>query len=392
MQRVGDRGRRALVLIGIAAVAAGAAILVYLRPALAPDLPAPRPAPAAGPSWTISSASFGDAQHGAVDVHARGRVATFVTSDGGRTWRRVSTEAAVTTFLDRDHAVAVDLGPSDRFGISDDAGRTWRTVPQPTTLLGAPLDVRPSGPFFLDAADGWWFGPRPGTGQGTLWRTVDGGRTWSDLAPSGMPLADQHPLQPVFIDAVHGAVVIAADGPDVLPALLVTRDGGRSWRNVAPAWPAISAPSGQAAIVSPALLAHGDRLVLSLDVLVARSSGPSQQSQRVLSASEDGGATWGPWTQAPPALPIAALSFDDAGRLVLVDGTRLWSSTDLGHTWQSRTVTGPDGQRSTLISARGGMLLVARLPAPGGATAAALLRSVDGGGHWTEIALPPAPS
>lgn len=70
---------------------------------------------------------------------------------------------------------------------------------------------------------------------------------------------------------------------------------------------------------------------------------------------------------------------------MLADGTRLWSSADLGRTWQARTVPGPDGQRSTLVSARGGLLLVARL-APG--VAPALLLSLDGGGRWTEIALP----
>ncbi len=90
--------------------------------------------------------------------------------------------------------------------------------------------------------------------------------------------------------------------------------------------------------------------------------------------------------------PMAILSFDDAGRLVLADGRRFWSSADLGRTWQSRVMAGPDGQRSTLISARGGMLLVARLAAPGGATTPTLSRSLDGGSTWTEIALPPVPA
>lgn len=395
MERVGDRARRAIVLIGLAAVVAGTASLLYLRPAAVPAPPAGRATPATGPSWSLLNASFGDSQHGAVNVYANGLLATFVTSDGGHTWRRLFTQAALTTFLDRDHVVAVDLGPSNQFEISDDAGQTWQTFPQPVTLSGGPTEIRLSGllsgPFFLDTVDGWWFGSRPGARQGTLWRTADGGRTWSDLAPGGVLAADGNALQPVFLDRMRGALVSAADGADLRPTLLVTHDGGRSWSNAAPARPPVSAPAGQGLIVSPTLLAHGDRIVLSLDVLVDRSSGPSEQSQHLLSTSEDAGSTWGPWTETPLTVPNATLRFDDAGRLMLADGTRLWSSADLGRTWQSQTVPGPDGQRSILISARGGMVLVARLATPDGATTPTLLRSLDGGNHWTEIALPPVP-
>jgi photosystem II stability/assembly factor-like uncharacterized protein len=392
MERVADRARRAIVLMGLAAVVAGVTSLCYLRPALAPDQPSGRPAPAAGRSWSIFAASFGDAAHGAVNVYANGRFATFATSDGGRTWRRYSTQAAITTFLDRDHAVAVDFSPANRFGVSDDSGLSWQSVPQPVQF-GSPPEILVSGlvsgPFFLDPPDGWWFGAPPGTSQGTLWRTADGGRTWIDLAPSGVPAADRRVLQLVFLDRMHGALVIAADGPSVSPTLLLTHDGGQTWATAAPAWPPASAPAGQGSIVSPTLLAHGDRLVISLDVLVDRSSGPSQQSRRLLSASGDAGSTWGPWTETPLTFPVAPMTFDDSGGLVLADGTRLWFSADLGHTWQPRTVSGPDGQRSTLLSARGGMLLVARLAVPGSATRPALLCSVDGGSHWREIALPP---
>jgi photosystem II stability/assembly factor-like uncharacterized protein len=392
MERVADRSRRAIVLMGLAAVLAGVTSLCYLRPALAPRLPSGRPAVAAGRAWSIFGASFGDAQHGAVNVYANGQFGTFVTSDGGRTWRPYSTQAAVTTFLDRDHAVAVDFGPANRLGISGDAGRTWQTVPQPVQF-GSPREILVaglvSGPFFLDPADGWWIGAPPGTGQATIWRTADGGRTWTDLAPSGVPAADRRVLQLVFLDRQRGALVIAADGPSVSPALLLTRDGGQTWTPAAPAWPPASAPAGQGSIVSPMLLAHGDRLVLSLDVLVDRSSGPSQQSRRLLSASGDAGSTWGPWTETPLTFPAAPMTFDDAGRLVLAGGTRLWLSPDLGRTWEPRTVAGPDGQRSTLLSARSGMLLVARVAVPGSATKPALLRSLDGGTHWSEIALPP---
>ena len=193
------------------------------------------------------------------------------------------------------------------------------------------------------------------------------------------------------MDPLRGALAVAGGGSDVWPALLLTRDGGRTWAPAAPAWPAVSVPAGQGLLVSPTLLAHGERLVLALDTLVDRSSGPSQQRRRLLAASADGGATWGAWAETPPISSAAPMRFDDAGTLLLADGTRLWSSADGGRTWRSRTVAGPDGQQLVLLAAQGGMLLVARLGGPGDDTAPKLLRSRDGGGHWTEIALPAVP-
>jgi photosystem II stability/assembly factor-like uncharacterized protein len=388
MERVGDRGRRAIVLMGIATVVAGAASALYVH-ATAPATTRPA-APTSGRPWGLFNASFGDALHGALNVYDRDLFAAFLTSDGGRTWRRFSTRAAVVAFVDRDHAVAVDLSPSNRFAMSHDAGRTWQTVAQPVSPFGPSARISQPGafsePFFLDPADGWWFGSPPGTDQGGLWRTTDGGRTWRNLAPRGIPLQNDPRLQPVFVDRLRG--VLLAAGANTPPALLVTRDGGRTWSAAVLAWPLHS--NGQGLIGGPMLLAHGDRLVLA--VSTGENFLPSEQSPRLVSISADGGSTWGPWTATTTTFPITTMGFDDAGRLVMADGPRLWLSADLGRTWQSRTIAGPDGQSTRLLSARGGTLLVARLGAPVPFTGPTLVRSLDGGRSWTEIALPAGPA
>ncbi len=182
---------------------------------------------------------------------------------------------------------------------------------------------------------------------------------------------------------------MSADGPDTVPYLLVTRDGGRTWGSVSLAPPPAVVAPGQGAVVVPTLLARGGVLVLSLDVAVDRSSGPSPLLGHLLATSEDAGLTWGQWTAMPStSAPAATMASDGAGRLLLADGRRLWSSPDLGRTWSSRPVTGPAGQLSAVASALGGALFVITSSGPVGAARRTLQRSLDGGGRWTEVRLP----
>ena len=324
-----------------------------------------------------------------------GEAAAFLTADGGRTWRRFATEPYVTTFLDPTQALTVDLGQAMRFGISGDGGRTWQTCPQPVALTGLNLRIRPDGailegPFFLDSANGWWSGIQAGSSRHALWRTADGGRTWSDLVPAGLPGQDVPLPQPVFVDALRGALAVVAAGSNPWSSLLATRDGGSSWTPVTLAWPQLSAPPGPGSIVQPALWAHGNRLILSLDMALG-SPGPSQKFEHRLSVSEDGGLTWGPWAPMPPTnTPTTGMVFNDAGALLLADGRRLWSSSDLGQTWHSRPLPSMAGNLSAMISARARVLFLITVSTASSSPTVRLMRSLNGGDHWTEIPLPAA--
>jgi photosystem II stability/assembly factor-like uncharacterized protein len=327
------------------------------------------------------------------------RYATYLTINGGRTWRTLSTQPGVTAFLDRTHAVSVDLSLARTFGVSDDAGRTWQTGSQPISLAGAPVEILPGrglvgGPFFLDPSDGWWFGSLPVAGQPVLCRTLDGGRTWFDLTPAGVVSDPQTSLQlqTAFVDELRGALVVGPEQPDAWPSVLVTQDGGRTWAPVAPAWPPASVPPGQGSIVVPTLVAYERRLVLELDLVVDRSSGPSTVRGHVLSISDDGGLTWGSWATMPStSTDGAGMAVDGAGTFLLADGRRLWSSSDFGRTWHSRLLTGLAGGLLSVIAAADGSLFAVAQSGPAGAATLTLARSRDGGGQWTEIRLPPEP-
>lgn len=408
MEPKSTRARRALTLMGLATVAVTAAGAIYLGPGLVRSASHQPPTPTAAPRPPLVMASFGDADHGAVTMGGPFSPAIYETSNGGRTWTKQQLGALAMTFLDREHAVA--WGPG-QLETSADSGKTWRSCPAPFSsgsfgfLIGAGAI---GGPTFLDPKSAWWLdaGPRPPS----LWRSIDGGITWRQLAGVGIP--DGQMLgQPVFIDPLHGAIMMSGLGTDSWPSVLTTQDAGESWREGSlPASPMAGAHLALPTPFAAILLAHEGDLVLSLITLppgVDRSSvGPFDDAYNRLishwsSASRDGGMTWLPWA-AEPKLNLSTLSwpaFDDTGRLLLMDDQRLWISRDEGRTWQGHAIRMPPGERVlALFSARDGALFaLAWRPAPeslrrgplvANSGQLGLLRSRDGGAQWIDVALP----
>ncbi len=179
-----------------------------------------------GRSWTFGavppgclqtcgpiSLSFVDAAHGfaVVSPPSGGAATLFVTRDGGATWSAV--------------------GPLPNLGAVDEGGPT--TSPQ---LV------------FTSLLDGWALtGPQEGSGAtttkpgGTLYRTTDGGRSWSRVR--GLPTRLQYTL-PVFFRGAQG-ITVATNGVEPNKwngsangsSVYVTDDGGATWtRHALPAF------------------------------------------------------------------------------------------------------------------------------------------------------------
>jgi photosystem II stability/assembly factor-like uncharacterized protein len=101
------------------------------------------------------------------------------TEDGGRTWTRVKfpwSEAETIYALEHVGERIWFCDSSGRVRGSLDAGKTWSTGQKLFDEAGVnPVDWC-SALSFLDENDGWAAGWR------SLWRTADGGATWSEMA------------------------------------------------------------------------------------------------------------------------------------------------------------------------------------------------------------------
>ena len=355
----------------------------------------------------LGGVSFGDAEHGAVQVVVlRGSVSlseTYLTADGGRNWTRLrapSNAFISIQFLGPRRVIerTEGLAGETMLRLSEDAGRTWRALATPTSRAGAL--------YFLDSLNGWWvaggqFLPTSQPSAVTVWRTRDGGGSWRRLRAAGLP--DTGAVSSLtFVDLLRGALLLVSQGAQT--SMLATDDGGDTWRPVvAPA----SLGTGTE-VLNNFLIRHGQRLLRLFEAIpedvVSSSragitfdprSGFDQTSY--ISISSDGGQTWsqlraGPrlFTRLGPQSPM----LDELGRLLLMQDRELWMSDDDGATWFARVVQVPAGlEPERVVSVAQGALLaiaVEREPAeaPMPTFRQALIRSTDRGVHWSQVRLP----
>jgi photosystem II stability/assembly factor-like uncharacterized protein len=177
------------------------------------------------PIANISEVQFVDRRHGWVSAANH---SVYRTSDGGRSWRASTVPGGgFIDFLDRHHGYA--LGPDGLFRTVD-GGKSWRFVSKhsmhgPITFLD-----RRTG-FAFEDRTGSIIGPYQGPHFGYLYKTTDGGRTWSRYGIHDSVRFVEQPF------AVFGRqIVLAQNGPNrngginLAPSTVyVSPDGGSHW-------------------------------------------------------------------------------------------------------------------------------------------------------------------
>jgi photosystem II stability/assembly factor-like uncharacterized protein len=186
-------------------------------------------------------AAIGPRRGGPAD--ARG---VFLTTDGGGSWRRTLAcedgVAAIDLVLASDggntlFAATWDRAGGDRSGVhrSTDGGRTWerlgadRGLPVGNRIQRVAVDASRSAPgtvYALLVDDS-----KPGDGRygvgGVVYRSDDRGATWTRCHDGFLP---------TYVGWDFCDVKVAPDDPDTLfvcgMKLIVSRDGGRTWREV----------------------------------------------------------------------------------------------------------------------------------------------------------------
>lgn len=160
------------------------------------------------------------------------------THDGGKTWDLQPLPFLVeSAFFDGSHGIAAIASSTTQAGAqllsTYDGGQTWQTLPDlPGTGSTVAID-------FVDASNFWELVTQPGWVLGLsppgdwLYRTTDGGQTWTLVAKDlamGARVAYFH-----FVDADHGfATQDSPNEPAGRVELNTTSDGGRTWNIVVP--------------------------------------------------------------------------------------------------------------------------------------------------------------
>jgi photosystem II stability/assembly factor-like uncharacterized protein len=358
--------------------------LIWLaeQPAAPPPSPTPTVAPTAE---TLRYEGFANASVGWALTNRR----LVLTDDGGATWRTAGPPVDYfaapkgASFFDAKHGWVVS---EDAFSSSlslwrtDDGGSTWtRTilpaVPNPAELMG---DART---FWIDAEHAV-IDVRGGMGEGYidgLLLTADGGATWSEPAMrSATSGADGITGDPAFLDPKVGWIAGGAPGT----RLWATRDGGDNWT-----LQQLPVPSGY--LDDQGGFWGAPTFIDPNNGVVARTFDNNQSTVLVIYRTSDGGRTWHPVAHPAPAT-ASSWSFPTQANWILWDPyhTTMWRSTDQGGSWNRGVPAGlPSDAAPVMTDALHGWAL------SGTDSAAALHVTSDGGRTWAPVdpmSAPPA--
>lgn len=339
----------------------------------------------------------------------------FKTTDAGGHWERqlilpVDWGLAWTRFLNARQGLVVarHFESSTRMSSyklyrTEDGGVSWATSDFPVQAQ-SPC----GGPWvsFVDSAEGWYLEASPCDCEGEgllLSHTFDGGEHWDELLRvnrTGAPGVDysRQKLGLSFVDRSHGWIATGGSGAAVL---FETIDGGRSWRRAELPEP-VGGWTEQANMLTPAFTSDGT----GLDVALSYSSGPGgaiQPGSLLLYATYGGGRRWAlvRTIDRNQSLGIPVIAPLDGKHWWLARGSRLERTVDGGMTWMAggRPPAGlafyeiqPISAQQAWASARGWASCRTYEDCAGRVTGpqdrSVLLRSSDGGGHWTLLRPP----
>ena len=261
----------------------------------------------------------------------------YKSTDGGQTWTRIGltgTQQIANVAVDPDNpnrvfvaALGHPYGPNPQRGIflSTNGGRTWTKVLYKNAYTGgSDVEIDPQNPNIVyaslwQAQEAPWENGAFGGTDGGLFKSTDGGQTWTKLT-NGLPKNTQQ------VD-----IAIAPSNPSRLYATVAignpieifrSDDAGASWYRVT-------------TDRRPALrIGGGDIPVPKVD---PRNPNVVYTCSTVIWKSVDGGKTWTGLRGAPggddyqnlwinPRHPRIMLAGSDQGAIVTVNGGETWSS------------------------------------------------------------------
>ena len=205
--------------------------------------------------------------------------------------------------------------------------------------------------------------------------TIDGGTTWQELSATGIgDWGCKSNLS--FVDAEHGFLI--ASSPNAAPVVYRTADGGQTWSASSP----LPDPPGFQGHPGAFSLRGGQVQALGGQLLMSVATYADGGNRHDVYASDDKGATWR-YVATPPNAPDASLALVTSARWLLVGPPQTsQETTDGGPNWHAfatdYTQAAPIAPVIVFGDAQVGYATVR----------GAIERTLDGGAHWTMIMTP----
>jgi photosystem II stability/assembly factor-like uncharacterized protein len=249
-----------------------------------------------------------------------------------------------------------------RLFVSADRGQTWKEAALSYTPFTA------FGFSIIDSTNVWMT-----AGSDEIWRTTDGARSWRQLPFRGIPITDQCvPGTLDFVDKTHG---FTSRGPTIYR----TSDGGATWSPVAQLLPTdFPSPTSVDGISIKAF--GNDYLAL------VRGHDVQFHDSMFVFRSSDGGAGWSYVASIPNAfvsgMGLVNVSFLTESTWVKILPGQSMETTDGGKTWHAypSDYAGDVGLLGDVVF---GDASVGYVTIRG-----SIQRTEDGGQHWAKLATP----
>ncbi len=351
--------------------------------------PTATPRPGTGRQADFSELQMIDAQTGWAQVNDQ----VWRTTDGGLHWRNVTPKAATAEAASVQVASADFLTASLAWVALLSTGTNTSTIEETTnggqTWQVNTLQIERGEISFINPQDGWVCGNggvAAGSSSFDLFRTTDGGATWTKAqdsqqiinnAPGALPFGGDKNC-PSFIDATTGWVT-GEEPVNGFRYFYVTHDGGFHWQaqSLPPPQGVSSPDDGQYSTMAPVFFSNDTRD----GVLPVGFSSSSSDLSFTAYVTHDSGASWQSTALAPDG------SFDalDALHWWMASGPDLWATSDGGQNWSKLTPGGPfqkfqNGDRLDFVSSQEGWGIEEN-----NSSSSALLHTTDGGQTWTAL-------
>lgn len=259
----------------------------------------------------------------------------YKSTDGGDNWTHVGLKNVKHISQVRVHPTNPDIvyvgafgdafGPNEDRGVyrTKDGGKSWEKVLYKSEKAGCiDLVVNPSNPNELFAVM-WEFerkawGPKTGGPESGLWKSTDGGDTWTDITyNNGLPKKGRGRTG-ITMSAADAKKVYALVDSETKPGLYASKDLGENWEFVSDNFQIIGRPFYYSHIIASP---HDANVLWS-------------PNNRAFS-SKDGGETW----ELEPGIkddfhdfwicpkdPNRIIGTNDGGCQVSMTGGKTWSS------------------------------------------------------------------